>query len=386
MRQTDKIDNLIKNLKTTASDELDQRIDALIEQKTPNQMRSLKIWSKLMKNPITRYAAVLLIIATLSSIFLFSNFTSEAIAFEEVIEAMKNIKWLYQTSNGFQGDISGNAEQWIGFEAKIHAGKWADGKGTFYDVGKQVRYEYDPQNNVIVVTDATGTDIPFSIASPTAMVEGMHTMLVQQGAEVTIESTAYAGKKAQLQQFLLNINDQKQCLKLYINPKSKLLIGAEITATDANGKTIMAGEAKFSYPETGPTNIYDLGVPKNTPIRGHGISDRNNIEDKVKQIDELKIWPEPVELVQKYWDARNNRDYSTTRLCWPNSDQWDEKVISQETPVEYVFGQPAITETSLILIPYASKNYYQEHQKYQCNMVLSKRHSQKERYYIVSGN
>jgi outer membrane lipoprotein-sorting protein len=62
MSQTDKIDNLIKQLKTTASGELDRRIDALIEQPTQQPARPMKIWSRIMKSNITKSAAAAIII------------------------------------------------------------------------------------------------------------------------------------------------------------------------------------------------------------------------------------------------------------------------------------------------------------------------------------
>ncbi|MCP4612462.1 MAG: outer membrane lipoprotein-sorting protein [Planctomycetes bacterium] len=61
MRQTDKIDNLIKNLKTTASFELDQRIDALIDPSKTIHSQPLKPWSIIMKNPITKISAAAMV-------------------------------------------------------------------------------------------------------------------------------------------------------------------------------------------------------------------------------------------------------------------------------------------------------------------------------------
>lgn len=63
MRPTDKIDNLIKNtLKTTASPELDQRINTLIAQSKPAQSRPLNRWSIIMKSNITKSAAAAIIV------------------------------------------------------------------------------------------------------------------------------------------------------------------------------------------------------------------------------------------------------------------------------------------------------------------------------------
>lgn len=200
--------------------------------------------------PAKEPAAAIIIIAAATGIYqLTGSVDGASIAWADVIEAMKNVSWLHQTSKGFQGDISGTAEQWIGFEAKVHAARWADGKKTFWDMNEQKRYEYDPGQNHITVADTRGTEMPFSIASPIMMLEGIHKMLVEQGPEVIIESAEYNGRKVQLQRFSLSFSQQSQQLKLSIDPQSKLLLAAEITAKDAAGKVLMDGIAALDRAE-----------------------------------------------------------------------------------------------------------------------------------------
>ena len=352
------------------------------------------IWSRIMKSNITKSAAAaIIIIGVLTGIYqLTGSIDGASIAFADVIESMKNVKWLYQASKGFQGDVAGTGEQWIGFDAKIHAAKWADGKRTFWDINQQKRYEYDPEKNHITIEDISGTEMPFSIASPTAMLEGIHKVLVDQGAEVVIETTKYNRRKVQLQRFSLSLTEQSQLLKLYIDPQSKFLVAAEISAKDSAGKVLMDGVAEFSYPKTGPSSIYDLGVPKDTPILSDSASGQNIIDFTISQVDEPENWPNPKELVQKYLDARNRKDYKTTRLYWPESECWDEKTFEKETPIEYVVGKleyvyegPEKTKTYL-QIPYDTDEYYKQHKQYRFKMLLSNQKSLKGRYYIVSGN
>jgi hypothetical protein len=62
MKQTEKIDKLIKNLKTTATPDLDRRIDALIETAPSPSMRPLSIWRYLMKQRKLQLAVSLFIV------------------------------------------------------------------------------------------------------------------------------------------------------------------------------------------------------------------------------------------------------------------------------------------------------------------------------------
>lgn len=64
-----------------------------------------------------------------------------------------------------------------------------------------------------------------------------------------------------------------------------------------------------------------------------------------------------------------------------------DKALEKEELVEYVFGEVQKTEVAgSIVVPYASKSYYDKHGKYSLKMVLSNKKSAKGRYYIVSGN
>jgi hypothetical protein len=271
MRPAEKIENLIQNLNNQTRPELDEKIlDAcyteLNTQQSSTPAKGPTIWSILMKNPITKYAATLFVITGLLCTFLLSNFTPQAIAFQDVIKAMENVSWMHQTSRGFEGNISGTAEQWIGFKSKVHAGKWANGKASYWDIKNHRKYEYDPEKESITIDYTQENDFPLNLSSPTMLLESMHKVLIEQGAEIVTTSAEYIGQIVQLQEILLSIQGQSQVLQLYIHPKSKLLLAAHVTGKDKDGNIMMDGEINFSYPPTGPSDIYALGVPRETPI------------------------------------------------------------------------------------------------------------------------
>lgn len=94
MNPTDKIDNLIKQLKTPASPELDARIDALLEQPSQQTVRPLKIWSKIMKSNITKSAAAaILIVAAFIGMKMLSG--TPVWAMEQTIIALQNVRGIY---------------------------------------------------------------------------------------------------------------------------------------------------------------------------------------------------------------------------------------------------------------------------------------------------
>jgi hypothetical protein len=159
-------------------------------------------------------------------------------------------------------------------------------------------------------------------------------------------------------------------------------LGAEVEGKDADGKIIMGGTATFSYPENGPKDIYDLGVPRDCEI----IYGNEETVAAFPIVDSPEFWPEPEELVRAYWKARAAKDYDKMAIMWPWSESWNREVIKDEIPVEYVFGESFEAEENVIYVPYASKSYFAKHGKYNLKMVLTNKKSCKGRYYIISGN
>jgi len=108
--------------------------------------------------------------------------------------------------------------------------------------------------------------------------------------------------------------------------------------------------------------------------------------EAIGTIDSLESWPEPGELVEQYWQARAAKDYDKLAVFWPGSATWNQRVLADEKPVEYVAGQAQEAGEVGVNVPYASKNYYEEHGTYNLIMRLTNEKSAKGRYYIYSGN
>jgi len=116
MRPTDKIDNLIKNtLKTSASPELDRRIDSLIMQTARKQTQTSNIWRIIMKKRITKFAtAAVVLIAIVLSITIFDNTVQQAYAIEQSIEASHSVRYLH--TRNYEPGHDEPKEFWVEFD------------------------------------------------------------------------------------------------------------------------------------------------------------------------------------------------------------------------------------------------------------------------------
>ena len=229
------------------------------------------IWRTIMKSPITKLAAAAVIV--IAAFIVINQFGKPVsfitIAFADISEAMKKVPWMHQINKGFERGIIGSSEQWFGFETKIHADKWSNGKASFWSLKERKRYKYDPENKSITIDYAPDDNFPLNLSSPVLLLESLHKMLKEQGAEILTTEAEYDNQRVQLQEISLSSvgqNNESHTLKLYIQPDSKLLLAAQIKGTDAEGNVVMDGEVTFEYPNSGPKDIYDLGVPRTANV------------------------------------------------------------------------------------------------------------------------
>lgn len=109
-------------------------------------------------------------------------------------------------------------------------------------------------------------------------------------------------------------------------------------------------------------------------------------EEAITAIDARESWPAPRDLVITYWEARATKNYGEMAILWPGSVLWNRE-LEDEKPAECLFGDVQATEFEAnIIVPYASKEYYEQNHTYNLKMRLSNEKSAKGRYYIVSGN
>jgi len=179
-------------------------------------------------------------------------------------------------------------------------------------------------------------------------------------------------------------------VEMIVDMDKDILLFLNQKAFDQAGTLKMEANGYFVYPENGPNSIYEVGVPFSAKIvssEEEKSEDEKAFEKAITIINARENWPEPRDLVVTYWKDRNAKNYDEMSIFWPGSEIWNHQVIDKEKVVEYIFGNVQAGETEgYIIIPYAAKNYYEQHGTYNLKMLLKNSKSSKGRYYIVSGN
>jgi hypothetical protein len=91
-------------------------------------------------------------------------------------------------------------------------------------------------------------------------------MKKERGAEFSRTLVEQDGKTLEIWEVARTDYTGSEKIKLFINIKEYLPTNAEVTYTDTTGKMINQGTIEFEYPESGPKDIYELGVPKDAKV------------------------------------------------------------------------------------------------------------------------
>jgi hypothetical protein len=165
MREKRKINELFKDkLKTSASPELDRRIDSLIARADKKQTQTSNTWRLIMKNRITKFAAAaVIIIAVTLSITLFDKTATPAWAIEDTIEALENVYSIKISGPApnfslgeFGRQLDGDFVIWAKPDENGLGSKELRFEGSNWVIAvdaSEKTYFYDSEQNCVVVKD-----------------------------------------------------------------------------------------------------------------------------------------------------------------------------------------------------------------------------------------
>jgi hypothetical protein len=345
------------------------------------------IWRKIMKNPITKLAAAAVIVITV--LIVINQFGGSiditTKAFGQITENMNKMPWMHCLAE----TVGERLEIWFSFERRIVASKRIPGEIRYSDGLKQTIQTYEPDSNTITISYSTPdtTEIGSTVLD---LPKYVLKLFDDTKEKIVQESGKYKGKDVKIYKMsgLLVGNDTR--IKMTVDADKNILLFLNQKAFNETGTPKFEVNAYFDYPENGPNNIYDVGAPASAkiikPEKNKTAFDKA-FNEAIAVVDKRENWPEPRDLAVAYWKARAVKNYDKIAVLWPGSSTWNHQVIENEEPVEYVFGKVQSTDNKgHIIVPYASKSYYEMHGKYSLKMRLTNTKSSKGRYYIYSGN
>jgi hypothetical protein len=230
--------------------------------KKSEKIINLSKWRIIMKSKITTItAAVVIIILILLSLHDGSVDIASNV-YAEITENMQEMPWVhiriiteYPTIDERIAEVDiwySNNEQVIGMKDSIRV------KFSYYRNEK--KYDYDSDTNSITVSSISEDDYSNSLIN---LKEGFDSWLKQygqQGTEINHYLGEFEGEKVEIYE----TQEERGSGKIYVNPVSRLPIHAEFKDTYQGNQGNV--QFHFEFPESGPEDIYDLGVPRDAPI------------------------------------------------------------------------------------------------------------------------
>lgn len=270
MKHTNDLEHSIENLQSTTTPATDQRIltsaSAALAQSTQTYSDSKQTSSRrsIMKNHWPKFAAAaaVLAVAILGSWWFQASPDMASSAYAQLLQAVDNSKsaeWLHMQV--ISGDGDEDEERWMSFKPYRQFVK----RGSYVravDYQSGLHWTYDPEGQTVSVSNIIDTDNLYAQADNLLDLIILDIKRIGgeiQRAEISIDGKRFATLTARRQ----GSDGYIQCT---IDPQQNRIVHIEVLENHA----AQAGDApmvvKLKYPESGPVDIYELGVPRDAKI------------------------------------------------------------------------------------------------------------------------
>jgi hypothetical protein len=243
----------------------------------PTDFQEKKI--SFMSTPTAKLAAAALIaVAALIGIRQLRSPADEArAALAQAVENTKETPWAHATVKSYCDGQEHVHQQWIYFASNVTFAKYDDGSVWRFDYGKgQEQCLYQPSTNTLEISDLPlgglyGTD------SARNLLDAVLGFWVEHGASVTKHMGKHQGRDVYVYQVQISsphrathvdVRDtvKEVVITYFVDHKTNLIVAIRMEHVGDNGTIILRLESEISYPQSGPKDIYDLGVPRTARV------------------------------------------------------------------------------------------------------------------------
>jgi len=394
MKASERIEKLIRTRKSQlpTSEEMDSKVladsfAAMDEVRQAGNVDSASIWRIIMRSPITKLAAAAVIIVAIIAVHQFgASIDGTTPVYAEIMKSMEKMPWLHATVEGPGERLEG----WFSFERRVYFQKHTPKNEIRYqDHLSQTIQVYNADSNTITISHVAGNELGKFGGSVLDMPRYIVMLFEQGGGEVVQKTGKYKGEDAKIYNMRANLGGMDMTVEMVVDIDNELLLYINQKGFNTNGELNIEANAYFDYPESGPDDIYSIGVPisaKIIDVNKPQLVFEQAFENALVVIENRPTWPEPRQLVEAYWQVRAAKNYEEMAILWPGSKSWNQDILPDEPKVEYVFGDAEFTDHGYVYVPYAEKNHYEQTTAYNLKMLLHNRKSDKGRYYIVSSS
>jgi|WetSurMetagenome_2_1015567.scaffolds.fasta_scaffold83967_3 hypothetical protein len=264
MRPADNIERQINRLQVEPRSEVSKKNieDALAAQKKVIESADLQptIWRIIMKSKITKFAAAVAVVITAIIILhqLGGSIDPANVAFAKATEALKQVNWIHITEP--------DSEEWTNYNLQVRATKHKDGRIIFSDYQQGRQFEYNSEKNQVCIYPLNGS---LDKADTPILWEEQSEVFRQKMPNRVISSaqSRFEGRNVGIYILSWTTNNGTKCSsEVTVDVETNLPVSALYKEIDPDGKVLVQSRGIFEYPQRGPVEIYDVGVPDNTRV------------------------------------------------------------------------------------------------------------------------
>jgi hypothetical protein len=276
MKPTSRIEDMVRSARTKTSTAADARVADAVEaaiskrnrQSTASVRTSGAIRRIIMKSNWTKLATAATIIVAAGLVMYALTGSGTSITMAQVRQALHEIDWVRM--DGRNEEMSLTA--WYSFKSKVEIGIFNEDKIVYYDfnTGKMLTWNWG--GDQIIESDIEeGRQFAHGVSSIyEALTRGISSWEADGKYKVTKEPATYQGRKIEIWTARRIKGEPKltrtEKATVYIDVEKKLLLKAT-DVKGAYGDVQQTNCVEFSYPDTGPADIYEAGAPRTAQIK-----------------------------------------------------------------------------------------------------------------------
>jgi len=280
MTPSEKLEDVIRNIRPTTSPATDQRIMSVVkaELEKPNELSSAHKFTGgikrriIMSSNLTKFATAAAIIAVVAigMYAMTGSIDGTSVTLAQVKQAMQTIDWMKIINKG--GNENQNPHDpeidLFSFNSKVHV-TIIEGRIRYknFESGKTLRW--GPGDNSIIESSIDQSDkFAYGATNPFEMIDKtLRLTQADNDAMITKEPGTYQGNKVEIWKSKWGMKNQQgesRTLTIYIDPTKRLPIAATFEHGRPDGN-VTESNIEFEYPQTGPSDIYQAGAPASLP-------------------------------------------------------------------------------------------------------------------------
>ena len=261
---------------------IDTKPNPAHREKLRQRMLSMSIGSfttriTIMKGPIPKLvAAAVIIIVAIGSIHKFvGSLDGTTAAFAQMKEAMQKMPWMHAISREYYKGTERINQHWQHFPSKKLFEITSDGSISHHDYGTGKKMYFYATEGTLTISDLKKGGF-YGSGSPHNLIDAFVQYMVEENASIVqhpgkfndLDVKVYEIEKIRPDDGMSIGSTVVAKIKYYLmaDTKTKLMVAATVEYLDKSNNVISYTKTEVDYPETGPEDIYALGVPHTAKI------------------------------------------------------------------------------------------------------------------------